>query len=69
MTINNVYVGITPLTQQNVQTGTSTVSISLAGYQTYTTSVQVSAGQSVQVNAALTPSATPTPTPYRRQSW
>jgi hypothetical protein len=58
--INNAYVGITPLTLQNIQTGSSAVTVSLQGYQSYTTTVQVNPGQAVLVNAALSPVATPT---------
>ena len=58
--INNIYIGITPLTAQNVQPGSKTVTISLSGYNSYTSTLQVSAGQALQVNAALSPVATPT---------
>jgi hypothetical protein len=61
--VNNVYKGITPLSFQNVPSGTGTVTISLPGYNTYTTTVTLAAGQDYQVNAALTPSNTPTPAP------
>ena len=57
--LNNVYKGITPLSFQNVPPGTGTVTISLAGYNTYATTVTLTAGQDYQVNAALTPSAVP----------
>ncbi|MEI6842313.1 MAG: PEGA domain-containing protein, partial [Methanomicrobiales archaeon] len=60
--INNGYVGITPLTAQNVQPGSSTVTISLTGYNPYTSTMQISAGQALQINAALSPIATPAPT-------
>ena len=58
--INNGYVGITPLTAQNVQTGSFTVKISLEGYTPYTSTLQISAGQALQINAALSPIAKPT---------
>ncbi len=58
--INNAYLGVTPLTAQNVQPGSSTIKISLAGYNPYTSTLQISAGQALQINAALSPSATPT---------
>lgn len=58
--INNAYVGITPLTAQNVQPGSSTITISLPGYNSYTTTMQINAGQAYQVNAALLPVTTPT---------
>jgi hypothetical protein len=60
--INNAYVGVTPLTAQNVQPGSSTVTITLAGYNPYSSTLQISAGQALQVNAALSPVATPVPT-------
>jgi len=63
--VNNVYKGVTPLNFQNVPldtTQTYTVTIKLSGYTPYTTSGKVTPGQSVQINAALTPIATPAPT-------
>ncbi len=62
VSINNLYMGITPLTAQNVQPGPSTVKIALDGYTPYTSTVQISAGQSLQINAALSPIPTPTTT-------
>ncbi|HVP95125.1 MAG TPA: PEGA domain-containing protein [Methanoregulaceae archaeon] len=59
--VNNVYKGITPLSFQNVPAGTGTVTISLPGYNTYTTTVTLAAGQDYQVNAALTPQNNPAP--------
>jgi hypothetical protein len=58
--INNQYVGITPISFQNVKTGTYTVEIRLPGYNTYTTTGQVNAGQDISLNVALTPTPTPT---------
>lgn len=63
--INNIYKGVTPLELQNVpidSTQTYTVMIKLEGYTPYTTSGKISPGQSVQINAALSPVATPAPT-------
>jgi len=63
--INNVYKGVTPLAFQNVPidtTQTYTVTIKLDGYTPYTTSGKVTPGQSIQINAALSPVATPVPT-------
>jgi hypothetical protein len=63
--INNAYKGVTPLEFQNVQidpTQTYTVTIKMDGYTPYTTSGKLTPGQSIQVNAALSPVATPTPT-------
>jgi hypothetical protein len=58
--INNQYVGITPLSFQNVKTGTYTVEIRLPGYTSYTSTGQVNAGQDISLNVALTPAPTPT---------
>jgi hypothetical protein len=63
--INNAYKGVTPLEFQNVQidpTQTYTVTIKLDGYTPYTTSGKLTPGQSIQINAALTPVVTQTPT-------
>ncbi|MCX6698764.1 MAG: PEGA domain-containing protein [Methanomicrobiales archaeon] len=63
--VNNVYKGVTPLNFQNVPldtTQTYTVTIKMDGYTPYTTSGKVTPGQSVQINAALSPVATPVPT-------
>jgi len=62
--INNAYKGITPLSFQNVPIDASqtyTVTIQLEGYQTYKTSGKVTAGQDIQINAALTPVSSPAP--------
>lgn len=58
--INNGYVGITPLTAQNVPIGSSTIKITLAGYNPYESTLQIGAGQALQINAALSPIVTPT---------
>jgi hypothetical protein len=60
--INNVFIGITPLTFQNVTPGTYAIQITLDGYTPYSTTGQVSAGQNVRVSASLAPVTTPTPT-------
>jgi hypothetical protein len=64
--INNVYKGVTPMELQNVPVDPSqtyTVLIKLEGYNPYTTSGKVSPGQSIQINAALSPvTTTPAPT-------
>jgi len=63
--INNAYKGVTPLEFQNVPLDTTqsyTVTIKLDGYNPYTTTGKVTPGQSVQINAALSPIATPTAT-------
>lgn len=63
--VNNVYKGLTPLNFQNVPidtTQTYTVTIKMEGYTPYTTSGKATPGQSIQINAALSPIATPAPT-------
>ncbi len=63
--INNIYKGMTPVNFQNVQLDTTqsyTVTIKMDGYNSYSTTGKVTPGQSVQINAALSPVATPTPT-------
>ncbi len=60
--INNAFVGITPLSFQNVQPGAYTVGIKMAGYAPYSTSGEVKAGQNVQLFAALAPPPTTVPT-------
>ncbi len=62
--INNIYKGVTPLNLQNFpidSTQSYTVTIKMEGYTPYTTSGKISPGQSVQINAALSPVA-PVPT-------
>jgi hypothetical protein len=61
--INNQFIGITPLSLDRVPVDTGktyTVEIRMTGYQPYTTSGKVTAGQSVVINAALAPLASPT---------
>ncbi|MBP1929058.1 hypothetical protein J2741_001605 [Methanolinea mesophila] len=60
--VNNVFVGITPLTFTNVSPGQYSIEIRLAGYNTFSTTGMVTAGQNVQVYAALSPVA-PVTTP------
>jgi len=60
--VNNVYMGITPLTFHDVPAGTYTVDIKMTGYTTFSSTGQVIPGQSVHVIAALSPVATPVPT-------
>ncbi len=70
--INNAYKGITPLAFQNVPidtTQTYTVSIKMDGYQPYSTSGKIIAGQNIQVNAALTPVQPPTPSGGIPSTW
>jgi len=60
--VNNVYMGISPLTFHDVQEGTYTVEIRMPGYSSFSSSGQVIPGQSIHVIAALSPVATPVPT-------
>jgi hypothetical protein len=55
--VDNVYVGLTPLTFSNVVPGQYTVEVRLAGYNTFSATGMVTAGQNVQVYAALSPVA------------
>jgi len=58
--VNTVFLGITPLSFQNVTPGTYTVEIRMQGYTPYSTTGQVVGGQNIQISAALAPAATPT---------
>lgn len=60
--VNNVYMGITPLTFPDVQAGTYTVDIRMPGYAAFSSTGQVMPGQSVHVIAALSPEPAPAPT-------
>ena len=53
----------TPATIPDVVPGYHTVELSLAGYEKWTREVDVTAGQTLQVHATLTPTPTPIPTP------
>jgi hypothetical protein len=56
--INNAYKGVTPLSLENVPidaTKTYTIELRMEGYKTYTDSGSISPGQTVVINAALTP--------------
>lgn len=60
--INNAFIGITPLSFQNVQPGNYSIEIKLEGYTPYSTTGEVKAGQNVQLFAALAPPPTTIPT-------
>jgi len=56
--INNAYKGVTPLSLENVPidaTKTYTIELRMEGYKSYTDSGSISPGQTVVINAALTP--------------
>ena len=61
--INNAYKGVTPLSLENIPidaTKTYTIELRMEGYKSYTDSGSISPGQTVVINAALTPLAQPT---------
>jgi len=60
--VNSQYMGITPLSFQNVTPGNYTITLQLQGYTTFTTTGQALPGQSIHIIAALSPIATPTTT-------
>lgn len=60
--VNNMYMGITPLTFHDVTAGTYTVDLRMDGYSPFSSTGQVVEGQTVHVIAALSPAPTPVPT-------
>lgn len=58
--VDNSFRGVTPLTMNDISTGSHTLLIQLAGYQDYVSTVQVNKGATSTVAAALSPAATPT---------
>jgi hypothetical protein len=58
--LDNNFIGITPLTVNNVAAGSHLLTLKLDGYQDYSTTTQVNAGATSTVSAVL-PAATPTP--------
>jgi hypothetical protein len=56
--IDNAYKGITPLTIPSVETGTHSLLIRLPGYNDYSSTFSVDAGQAIQIDVSLTPSPT-----------
>jgi hypothetical protein len=60
--IDNMFVGITPISFQNVTPGSYTIELRLQGYNPFIGAGTVQAGQDVHIIAALTPVPTPTPT-------
>jgi hypothetical protein len=61
--LNNVFRGLTPIALDSITPGAYTVLLKLSGYSDWTSTAQVTAGQSTQLTATLTPAPTPTPTP------
>jgi hypothetical protein len=58
--IDNAYKGITPLTIDGVAAGTYAIRVALAGYNDWSTSVQVGAGSTASASASLSPVPTTT---------
>jgi len=56
--IDNVCRGITPLTIPSIETGTHSLLIRLGGFNDYSSTFTVSAGQAIQIEASLTPEPT-----------
>jgi hypothetical protein len=61
--LNNAFKGLSPITLDSLTPGAYTVTLKLSGYQDWQAGAQVTAGQTTQLTATLSPSATPTPTP------
>lgn len=59
--LDNACVGITPLTIPSVTAGNHALLLRLPGYSDYSTTLTISPGEVVQVQAALAPVATPAP--------
>jgi hypothetical protein len=58
--LDNACVGVTPLTIPSVPGGNHTLLLRLPGYVDYSTSLTISPGDAVQIQAALAPAPTPT---------
>ena len=59
--VDNNFVGITPLTLQEMPAGSHGVTVRLAGYQDYETTISVNAGATSTIAAGLSPVAPTTP--------
>jgi hypothetical protein len=60
--VDGAYRGVTPAALMLVRTGDRTLLLRQSGYQDWTTSVTVTAGETAQISATLMPLGTPTPT-------
>jgi hypothetical protein len=60
--LDNVYVGITPITIPQVTAGSHTVLLKLSGYEDWQVTAQVASGQTTPVTATLVPATTTQPT-------
>ncbi len=58
--IDNAYKGITPLTVEGISAGAHAVRVALAGYNDWSTTVQVGAGSTASASASLSPVPTQT---------
>ncbi len=58
--LDNAYRGITPLTISSIEIGSHNLLVRLQGYNDYTTTVTITPGQVVHIQAGLTPIATQT---------
>jgi len=61
--LDNRYMGITPLTVQDLTPGTYAVLLQLQGFEAWTGDVSVSAGATVTVNTTLNPTTATATTP------
>jgi hypothetical protein len=61
--VDNVFRGYTPLTLTDISPGSHSITLSLAGYQDWLGTVQVSDGQTTTVQGTLIPNPTTAPTP------
>jgi hypothetical protein len=60
--LDNVYMGITPITLQQVNAGSHTALLKLTGYADWQVTAQVAAGQTTPITATLIPVTTTKPT-------
>lgn len=59
--VDNVYKGTTPVIVTELTAGTHSVTVSLDGYSSYSTQVELSAGRTTSVSASLAPTAKTSP--------
>jgi hypothetical protein len=59
--LNNAFRGLTPITLDSLTPGSYTVLLKLSGYSDWSSTAQVTAGQTAQLTATLNPLPTPTP--------
>ncbi len=61
--LNNAFKGLTPLTLNSLAPGSYSVLVQIPGYNDWSSTAEVAAGQTIQLSATLTPTPTPTRTP------